>query len=188
MSRLVEGSYFSRSGFSPASYGAPPGTMSMGDWRGPFAMGKPSAHLSGPTNDTMMIKIKKKRLKHQDKIDCVLGEPINDRSVMLVCFKRLFFKKTHQLPLTCMHQCFHSCLQLGALVWTLTVVWSVSPRHNQSLDLCASGAERKSEQQSQCRPPDSCGLYIGSPPHPQPCPPPCRARQAAADHMMSGGV
>lgn len=50
ISRQVDGSYFRTSGFSAGSYDASPGTMSMGDWRGPFAIGKLSAHLSGPGN------------------------------------------------------------------------------------------------------------------------------------------
>lgn len=56
MSRQVEGSYFRLSGFSSASKDAAPGTMSMGDWRGPLAIGKLSHHLSGPGNDIIMEK------------------------------------------------------------------------------------------------------------------------------------
>lgn len=41
MSRQVDGSYFRLSGFSSGSYDALPGTMLIGDWRGPLAMGKP---------------------------------------------------------------------------------------------------------------------------------------------------
>ena len=57
MSRQVEGSYFRLSGFSSASKDAAPGTMSMGDWRGPLAIGKLSHHLSGPRNDIIMEKL-----------------------------------------------------------------------------------------------------------------------------------
>lgn len=56
----VEGSYFRASGFSPASNAASPGTMSIGDWRGPLAMEKLSHHLSGP---------KKKKNGHEKMVN-----------------------------------------------------------------------------------------------------------------------
>lgn len=62
-----------------------------------------------------------------------------------------------------MHQCFHSCVQLGALVWTPHRCLVRIPKTETWSEFGSVSVRSRKKIRSQCRPPDSCGLYIGSP-------------------------
>lgn len=128
-------SYLRLSGCRAPSNGASPGTMSIGDWRGPLAMGKLSAHLSGPLK--LHLRENKKYIYISNCCNHVHKLIKKKSSVIHLSFLSAIHLRSWFYDRCTLFSSRHSVYPCN-VISALTVVFCVSPRHACALDVRVS--------------------------------------------------